>query len=315
MMSNRPYKTLSRSLLAAIGVILLAACNDAQSTRSATLKDSPGRSAVVQTSDNAGFDLGEDWAEARASRGSRRGPAARHGGSATAERGAGGGWAIVLGTFAGHDHERAANNMLRQIPSLTPDVAAARVHSTRTNSMVLYGSYTGPDDPQAAADLKRIHAINAQNRPVYPRAFLAPLSPTEDAGASPYALMSVRRVYPNVDPLYTLQIAAWTDLGTGEMSVDQIRRGAEAYVARLRAEGVEAYVHHNDTARVSVVTVGIFGRTAVDAETGLYSPEVQAMLRRFPHHLVNEELLEESISRRNPMETRPQEPRLVLVPR
>ena len=75
-------------------------------------------------------------------------------------------------------------------------------------------------------------------------------------------------------------------------------------------------MHHDDDLRLSMVTVGLFDHTAVDAESGLFAPEVDALLRKFPAHLVNGEPLRELLDRRRPgLGTRVQAPRLVLVPR
>ena len=52
----------------------------------------------------------------------------------------------------------------------------------------------------------------------------------------------------------------------------------------------------------------------VAAQTGFFSPEVDALLRRFPAHLVNGEPLLEIKNRRDPRNRQPQTPRLVEVP-
>jgi hypothetical protein len=65
-----------------------------------------------------------------------------------------------------------------------------------------------------------------------------------------------------------------------------------------------------------MVTVGLFDKTALDPQSGLYSYEVEQLLRRFPEHLVNGEPLMEPLDFKHPqLGTRLQKPRLVLVPK
>ncbi len=132
----------------------------------------------------------------------------------------------------------------------------------------------------------------------------------------PFALMSARHRHPKVDPLYTLEVAIWSDFESGKLSLDEIHRQAESYAKKLRVDGYEAYFHHDDDKRLSTVTVGLFDRTALDARTGLYGHAVEGVLQRFPARLVNGETLREPIDGRNPTRgTRVQQPRLVHVPK
>ena len=78
----------------------------------------------------------------------------------------------------------------------------------------------------------------------------------------------------------------------------------------------EAFVYHDDTQRLSMVTVGLFDHTAVDPQSGIHSPDVSAVLDEFPIHLVNGEPLKVPIDPRRPkLGSAPQSPKLVLVPR
>ena len=128
--------------------------------------------------------------------------------------------------------------------------------------------------------------------------------------------MSVRQLHPNVNPLYTLQVAVWGDFESGKLTLEQIHQKAEAYTTELRVKSFEAYFHHDDDQRLSVVTIGVFDRRAIDPQTGFFSPEVEALIHRFPAHLVNGEPLMEIKNRRDPRRSRqPQTPRLVEVPK
>ena len=125
-------------------------------------------------------------------------------------------------------------------------------------------------------------------------------------------LLRVRGSFPD-QTLYTLQVEVWSDFGTGELSAAQVRARAEEACARLRREGWTAYVHHEVDRVISSVTVGLYDNRSIDAESGL---DLDAALirarKRFPHHLVNGEELQEPIDPRRPaLGTRRQAPQLV----
>jgi hypothetical protein len=64
-----------------------------------------------------------------------------------------------------------------------------------------------------------------------------------------------------------------------------------------------------------MVTVGLFDHTAYDAQSGIFAPEVELLIRKFPARLVNGEPLNEPVNPRFPeFGTRVQAPKLVLVP-
>lgn len=310
---------IALGVLAAV-LALGIGCGPEKTTQSNSMRD-------AGTSSTANLDLGEDWEGDRAStrtparipaRAGTRGGAASQQQTAQSERGQ---WTIVLGTFSGDDHAQQARLVQQQVTAAVPEVRGAQVHSTERGSMLIVGSYAAADDPRAVADLARIKEANFNNMPVFARAFLTPMPRARTASAAPasrseYDLMKAREVYPDVHPLYTLQVAVWSDFDSGAISAAEIRRQAEAHAQRLRSQGHEAYVHHDDAARQSLVTVGLFNRTALDSSTGEYSDEVRLLMRRFPHHLVNGEELQEPIDRRRPDRgTRPQRTFLVIVPR
>jgi hypothetical protein len=151
---------------------------------------------------------------------------------------------------------------------------------------------------------------------VFQRAMLTRIKPgAGEGGYAEHALLSLRDRFPEINPLYSLQVAVWGTFG-GDMKLEDVQRNAELQVQKLRANGHEAFVHHDPDREMSMVTVGKFDHTAIDAETSLFSPDVEYLFGEFPVHLVNGEPLNEPIDRRRPeLGTRPQAPRLVLVPK
>lgn len=306
-------------LLAAFLLLTLPGCNDGTKTTGDISKNNSrnltDRKQVANNSTAADDRLyfGKDWADQARSRNasSSRGSS----GSAASSQQPHSTWSLVLGTFTGQNHRAAAEQMVQQLPVIAPQVRGARVHTTSKGSMVVYGHYTGRDDPQAEADQERFKAIEYQGRPVFNRVILARLDLRAQQGElHPYDLLSARKAHPNVNPLYTLDVALWDDFGSGQLSYDEIRRRAEEDAARLRRQGFEAYFYHDDVNKRSVVTVGLFDRRAIHPTSGLYSSEVTDLIKRhFPQRLVNGEPLLVG-TRGNPNNARPQQPVLVLVP-
>ena len=254
-------------------------------------------------------DWGDGWLPER--------PVTAPGGTASARSGATTNWSLVLETFAQPGHQAAAANMLGELAKVSPELAAARVHTTAEGSMVVYGRYQNPQDAAAQRDLAWIKSVKLQGRPVFPRAMLTRIrKPAPPRSLHPFLLRAARLRYPKVDPLYTMEVAVWGDFGSGKLTLQEIQKAAEGYCHQLRTQGLEAYFHHDADKQLSSVTVGLFDRRAIDARSGFYSAEVEAMFRRFPAHLVNGEPLQELIDRDRPhLGTKVQTPRLVIVPK
>ena len=315
-------KTLFQGLAVAICACLFVGCDDGQPARSAF---EPSRETIVrpsvattrQPAQAQPADWGDDWVgPGRAgSDGARdttgRRPASARPGQPTTR------WTLVLQTFSQEGHRRAAATMVQELRTAAPQLAQARVHTTSSGSMVVYGSYQSAQDPAAQRDKKAVKQITIGGRRAFSRAMLTRIRLQPAPGTMhPLELMSVRQLHPKVDPLYTLQVAVWGDFDSGKLTLEQIHRAAQAYATELRVQNFEAYFHHDDDQRLSIVTVGVFDRRAVDPQTGFFSPEVEALLRRFPTHLVNGEPLLEIKNRRDPRRSRqPQTPRLVEVPK
>jgi hypothetical protein len=226
-------------------------------------------------------------------------------------------WSIVLATYTAPGDVEAATRTLGELPLLDPALRGAWLHRTTAGSMILYGRYEGPQSAAARRDLEWVEGLRLGGVPAFPKAMLTRVRPGGgQAVDDPMDLRSVRLRFPDVDPLYTLQVATWSDFESGALSLSQIHDRAEAYARELRARGFEAYYYHDDDKMVSHVTVGVFGRGALDPRSGFYSTEVESLLERFPQHLVNGEVFLEPISSVRPsLGTRVQKPPLVLVPK
>jgi len=177
--------------------------------------------------------------------------------------------------------------------------------------------YDSVENPDAQAALHRIKAIEIQGQPAFARAMLTRVKVRPVGIAThPLSLMSVRLRYPNLDPLYTLEVGIWGDFESGELTLKQIHEKAERQTRELRNRGFEAYFYHDNDKRLSVVSVGVFDRTAIDARSGMYGPGLQTLMDQFPAHLVNGETLLEPIDGRDASRgTRVQKPMPVLIPK
>jgi len=224
-------------------------------------------------------------------------------------------WAIVLGTFSGEDHETAARDACEKLGERIPELRGAVVKSTPRGSMILWGSYAGPEDPAARKEVERMKAYEYKGARPFASAMLVRPEVTRKPPSGPNDLRNLRRRFPKTDPLYTLQVAAWADFD-GTKKLEEIRRSAEAHAAQLRAKGYEAWFNHDDDLKMSVVTVGAFGNDAYDPRSTLYSREVSDVLKKFPQHLVNGEPLLIRTDPKNPRSAEfPQQAYLVQVPR
>ena len=198
-------------------------------------------------------------------------------------RGADGeGWGVVLEFFSGAGHVERARQRRDQISRLTgrSDVF---VRVRTRGSVIVLGSYPGPDDQRAQRDLKRMQSMAIAGRRPYERAYLAPPPPPPpDMGKIPELnLLSAKRL-AGARALYTLQVGVFES-----PQRERAKRGAERYALELRQQGEMAFYYHGPTR--SMVTIGIFGEEAYDAEAQRVSLGVQALQRRFPLNLLDGE--------------------------
>lgn len=228
-------------------------------------------------------------------------------------------WGVLLGTYSGPTAMDAAANQVRTMATqIDPRLADARVHRTRGGALVVYGRYGDAEDPGAQQALRWIKELRRGERMIFPRAILTRVTDQRAAGEiRPIELLSVRKQYPDLNPLYTLQIAAWGTFDSPDLVYDDVAEQAELQARRLRAQGLPAYVHHDPDLEISSVTVGVFDRTAVDLQAGMeLDPRLRQYRDRFPAHLVNGEELQELVSTLRPELGRvTQRPRLVEIPR
>jgi len=223
-------------------------------------------------------------------------------------------WGIVLQTFSQDDHAARAQSALKSIRSRWPQLEGAYVRQVGGGSAVLIGSFSGPTDPRAKQQLDQFKQIvDGRARP-----FALAMLTRFEANPGAMGQFDIRRTrerFPNQNPLYSVQVAVWSDLGSGELSLAEVKQRAESYCKQLRTRGIEAYVFHDGGTKTSSVCVGIFGKDAYDPRSTLYSAEVEAVLRRFPKHLVNGEPLMLPYDKSDPSKLRAQPPTLVEVPK
>jgi hypothetical protein len=162
----------------------------------------------------------------------------------------------------------------------------------RGEKLVLaYGRYTGPNAPDAQADLERIRSLEINGGRPFQSAMLAP---PENAGVGSipeFDLRNCKKIY-GADALYTLQVGVYarTDRKPPTQGdLQDFRRLAEEAVVRLRREGEEAFYYHGPN--MSMVTVGVFDADAIEQDPlgapAIASPAVQALRQKHPYNLVN----------------------------
>lgn len=227
-------------------------------------------------------------------------------------------YAIAVATFTGSGHENDARRVLSELMMQHPSVGRKlTVRKRSRGSALTYGHYSGYDDPTAKSDLVMLRGITtSQGRALFSQLLLTKFRPMKPKQSlHPNDLWTIRREYPTVVPIYTLEVAVWGDFDSGELPPEERRSAAEQYASELRSKGYEAFFYHNDDSELSSVTVGLFSYRAIDAETGFYSPEVEAMLSRFPQRLMNgQPVLEYNDPSNHASGTKVQAPCLAEVP-
>ena len=224
-------------------------------------------------------------------------------------------WGVLLATVTGAESRANAMSIREQVIRRYPALKDAYVRSIPHGSVVLVGRFEGVQDPAAQAQLKLVKETMDGNVRAFPRAMLTRLGANANQGPpGPNDLRIVRQTRPT-QTLYTLQVAVWSAFGTDEVKMSDIKRSAENYCRQLRSEGNEAYYFHDFDTKTSTVTIGVFGTDAYDSKSTLYAPEVDAVMRKFPKHLVNGEELLVPLDPAKPQgKTMPQAPRLVEIP-
>lgn len=309
---------LSRVCAAAISVacgLALVACNDGVKQSSNANRAGASQTArggdelsLMNPGDEAIGDEGVKSTRARPAATGAAKPA-----SSDADKGR---WSVMLATFAQPDHAERASAFRTELVRQYPELSNAMVRRVGKGSAIVVGRFEGPEDKAAQAELKRVKAIERNGGKPFAGAMLLRTA-TEDATVTvkPNDIRNLRTKLPNVRPLYTLQVAAWSTFGEKGADYAAMRAAAERYCAELRGKGFEAWFHHDEDKETSSVTVGSFDRRAYDARSTLFSPEVEDLMHQFPAHLTNGEPVLIPVDPSNPKgRTKPQASRLVEVP-
>ena len=227
-------------------------------------------------------------------------------------------YAIAVATFTGDAHKQSATSTLSNLMAQYPMIGRKLALRERSRGSVLtYGQYSGYDDAAAKKDIAMLRNISTpQGVTLFAQVLLTKFkSPRSRNKLHPYDLWTVRREFPTIVPIFTLEVAVWGDFDSGKYPRDRRRLEAQQYATELRQKGFEAFFYHNDDRELSSVTVGLFGYNAIDAETGFYSLEVEAILSRFPERLINgQPTMEYRDPSDHSMGTRVQPPSLAEVP-
>jgi hypothetical protein len=226
--------------------------------------------------------------------------------------GGGGRWSIVLATAGGDTHPVQAAALRQQIASEYPQLRSAFVRPQGRGSAIWFGRFESPTDPQAIRAKEMVRGLQRGGVPMFPRAFLSVLP--DDAPVGERDIRNLRVLYPNIDPLYSLEVAMWWTGGSDQITYDEVRRNAESYVAELRRAGQDAWYYHDPIKEMSAVTVGVFDKRAYDGRSTLYSPEVDALMKQFPVRRMNGEEIMIEVTPGDPKSRIPQACRLVSVP-
>lgn len=222
-------------------------------------------------------------------------------------------WSLVLATVGGDTHPVQATGLRNQIVSEFPQLRDAFVRPQGRGSAIWYGRFESPKDPAAIRAKEMIRGLERGGRPAFPRTFMSLLP--DDSPVGERDIRQLRVAYPNLDPLYSLEIAMWWTGGLDEISYDEVRRSAESYVVELRRAGHDAWYYHDPIKEMSAVTIGAFDKRAYDGRSTLFSPEVDALMREFPVRRMNGEEVMIEMTPGDPRSRVPQACRLVLVPK
>ena len=227
-------------------------------------------------------------------------------------------YAIAVATFTGDAHTQSATSTLSSLMAQYPMIGRKLTLRERSRGSVLtYGQYSGYLDAAAKKDIVMLRNISTpEGLALFAQVLLTKFkSPRSRHKLHQYDLWTARREFPTIVPIFTLEVAVWGDFDSGKYPRDRRRLAAQQYATELRQKGFEAYFYHNDDRELSSVTVGLFGYNAIDAETGFYSPEVEAILSRFPERLINgQPTMEYRDPSDHSMGTRVQPPSLAEVP-
>jgi hypothetical protein len=295
---------------------------DARTRVGSTLNTSPSADGMLPGEDSLNdLDFGEDWdaVEQHLGRSQDRvqtseGLNAFSGSQITRE---GPEYGIVMSSFGKSTSMMEAQQYKDRLAIVLPEIASGLHLSTVAEGiLVTYGDYSGWKDPAAQADMKRLRDLTINNQQIFRTAILTEIKPIRDsASIAEDELLWVRVKYPDIRVLYTLEVALWGDFDSGNWPARERRAEAIQYARSLRKQGIPAFYHHDEGRNMSMVTVGVFDHTAIDASSGLKSAQVERFILQFPKRMVNGEPMLELFDVNDPSKGGlPQPPRLVEVP-
>ena len=153
-------------------------------------------------------------------------------------------YAIVIGTFIGDQSISAAENMriqlVMQYPVLSGQVA---VRPRSRGSVLTYGDYEGYNDSRAKTDITTLRSMRTQNgNTLFAQVLLMRFKSLKTRQQlHSYDLWTIRREFPTMVPIFTLEVAVWGDFDSGQFPEERRRMAAEAYATELRKKGFEAF--------------------------------------------------------------------------
>jgi len=188
-------------------------------------------------------------------------------------------WAIVLDMLVGPNHGTYAGQRVRELTAQAGFTGFWAVNEG-TRSLVYFGRYDSPTDPQAQRDQAKLRRMADAGRLDAATVALTPVRERTTGELNP---MDLRTVARNPGAIYTLQVGYY-DRQFGE----DFRQAAEKAAQVYRDEGAEAYFYHGPNR--SLVTIGVFGRAAARADrTGkvTYHPHIEQLRETYPYNLGN----------------------------
>jgi hypothetical protein len=196
-------------------------------------------------------------------------------------------WSIAIHLTRG-DEQAQAPAILARIRT-EGGLPEAYLQKRGQATLIVFGSFTDPDDAGAQSELKRVQQLEIAGSKPYAAAYLTPPATASLQGRMPqYSLIRAKALLSD-SALYTLQVAAYgrEDLQRPtEADLAEARQAAEQAVVQLRQEGEQAFYYHGP--RMSMVTVGTFDLSDFDPQLPRYkSSRLLAAQKRHPYNLYN----------------------------
>jgi len=238
------------------------------------------------------------------------------GGGFDAPEGDGPAWSILLRSVTAEEHQQLARQAATAIQQTVPQLRGGLwVNTTPKGSMILYGRFQSIDDPNAQEHLRAVKEVKVGDKQPFQKAHFALVDlARKTEQIHPHDLRMLRRKHPDVDPLYTLDVALWVAGEESGSTWPECRQAAQAYAAQLRSQGYEAYFHLDSVRRMASVLVGKFDESIINSKSGLYAAEAKRLMERFPVRFVNGEELLVAVEDGEEGDMAPQKPQIVEVP-